>query len=305
LSETSNESWRYRVAFCRNRGLVSEAEQERLRNARVAIAGMGGVGGVHLMTLVRLGIGRFTIVDPDTFEVANFNRQYGALRSTVGRSKTEVMGEMARDVQPELDLRVLPGLLTRENVDEFLDGVDVVVDGLDAFEVDMRRVVFRRAAELGISGLTAGPLGFGTGWIVFVPGGMSFDRYFDLSDDDDETRQFVKLILGVAPRAAHRGYVDFSSVDLVARTAPSVSAGCQLAAGVTGAQVVKLLLGRGPVRAAPWFHQFDPYVGRLVRGRLWGGNRHPLQRLKRWIVERQVRKLIAERGGPGAPTSRT
>src|SRR5207248_4307002 len=80
-------SWSYEQAFARHSGLLTDAEQSKLRNSRVAIVGLGGVGGIHLATLARLGIGAFHIADPDTFELANFNRQYGANTQTLGRSK--------------------------------------------------------------------------------------------------------------------------------------------------------------------------------------------------------------------------
>lgn len=80
-------SFDYAAAFSRNIGWVTEAEQQALRGKRVAIAGMGGVGGVHLLTLARLGIGAFNIADFDDFDIVNFNRQAGALVSTLGRPK--------------------------------------------------------------------------------------------------------------------------------------------------------------------------------------------------------------------------
>src|SRR4051794_40764199 len=83
----SRKDWQYDQAFKRNEGLITPAEQHRLRDTRVAIVGMGGVGGVHLVTLARLGFARFTIADPDVFELANSNRQYGARLETLGRSK--------------------------------------------------------------------------------------------------------------------------------------------------------------------------------------------------------------------------
>lgn len=83
--------WSYDEAFCRNLGLISPTEQQRLRNSRVAIAGMGGVGGIDMVALARMGIGKFTIADPDVFEIRNSNRQYGAMRSTNGQAKAEVM----------------------------------------------------------------------------------------------------------------------------------------------------------------------------------------------------------------------
>ena len=102
----------YEQAFARHLGLIAPDEQARLRRARVAILGMGGVGGIHLVTLARLGIGSFRIADPDGFELANFNRQYGANMRTLGRNKAEVMAEEARAINPELDLRVFAEAVT-------------------------------------------------------------------------------------------------------------------------------------------------------------------------------------------------
>src|SRR5437763_12289580 len=94
----------YDEAFSRNIGWLTAAEQRALRGKRVAIAGLGGVGGSHLLTLARLGIGAFSIADFDTFGVENFNRQAGAVMSSVGRSKSLVLQEMAQDINPELDM---------------------------------------------------------------------------------------------------------------------------------------------------------------------------------------------------------
>ncbi len=98
----------YQEAFSRNLGWVTETEQEILRNKRVAIAGMGGVGGSHLLTLTRLGIGAFNLADFDQFELPNFNRQAGASMDHVGRAKIEVMSELAQGINPELALKPFP-----------------------------------------------------------------------------------------------------------------------------------------------------------------------------------------------------
>jgi hypothetical protein len=103
--------------------------------------------------------------------------------------------------------------------------------------------------------------------------------------------QFAAFLAGLVPKATHRGYADTSYVRVSEHRAPSVAAGCQLAAGVAGAEVVKLLLGRGPIRPAPWFRQFDPYVGKMVEGRLRWGNRGPLQRLKVRFIRRLLERL--------------
>ena len=94
----------YDSAFARNLGWVTRDEQRALRDKCVAIAGLGGVGGAHLLTLARLGVGRFSLAEFDTFELVNFNRQVGAAQSTIGSAKLEVMSAMARDINPEIEI---------------------------------------------------------------------------------------------------------------------------------------------------------------------------------------------------------
>src|SRR3954465_9260423 len=84
------EAFSYAAAFDRNIGWLTDWEQLTLRTKRVAIAGMGGVGGFHLLTPARLGLRSFAIADFDRFEAANFNRQIGATISSLGRPKAEV-----------------------------------------------------------------------------------------------------------------------------------------------------------------------------------------------------------------------
>jgi len=291
LNAILHSSPRYREAFSRNRGIVSKLEQLKLKDSRVAIAGMGGVGGGHLITLARQGIGRFTIADSDIFNVVNTNRQFGCACSTVGKNKAEVMAGMAMDINPEIDLRVFSEDITPENQDDFFTGVDVFIDAIDAFNFRARRHLFARAAELGIPVVSAGPVGFSTVWLIFDPDGMSFDEYFDFRDDMEDDEAFAAFIAGVAPAATHRSYVDVKDVDVGAKTGPSISSACFLAAGIVGIEVIKLLLGRGEVRFAPWYHQFDPYVFQLKSGYLARGNCSVKQRIKRWLILRLLRKM--------------
>jgi molybdopterin/thiamine biosynthesis adenylyltransferase len=284
-SHTRKASWSYEEAFKRNRGLISEEEQEKLRNSRVAIAGMGGVGGVHLVTLARMGIGKFTIADPDVFEVANFNRQYGATVSNLGRTKAEAMAEMALDINPELQLKVMPHAIDEPNVDEFLDGADLLLDGLDFFEINVRRLIFKRAAAKGIWAITSGPVGFGAAWLNFNPNGMSFDKYFDLRDGMDHLDQLIAFAVGLTPRATQFQYMDLKQVTVEGRTAPSVSLACTLATGVLATEAMKILLRRPWLTAAPEFMQFDSYRRVLRSGRIRSGNRSVSQRVKRRVLK--------------------
>jgi hypothetical protein len=283
--------WSYADAFSRHLGLLSAAEQERLRTSRVSIVGMGGVGGVHLITLARLGVGKFTIADPDRFDVANFNRQYGAKVQSLGRPKAEVMAEEARAINPELDLRVFSEPISAANADAFLDGANVFVDGIDFFALDVRRMLFREARRRGLWAVTAAPLGFSTAWLTFSPTGMTFDDYFAFEDCKDRLDHLIAFLMGLSPRATQRQYMDMAQADPSTGRGPSAGLACQLCSGVASAEVLKVLLGRPGLEPAPCYLQFDAYRHLFRRGKMWWGNRNPLQRLKRRIARRMALRL--------------
>lgn len=289
---THANGFEYDPAFSRNLGWVTEDEQRALRGKRIAIAGLGGVGGAHLLTLARLGIGRFVIADMDIFDIANFNRQVGAAVSTLGRPKVEVLIGMARDINPELDVRVFPQGVSRENLEPFLEGVDCYVDGLDYFAFSAREMVFAACAEQSIPAVTAAPIGLGAALINFLPGRMSFEQYFRFAGASDGEKA-VRFLAGLAPALLHRGYlVDPSRVDLLNQRGPSTIIACQLCAGVAAAQVLKIVLRRGPVLAAPWALQFDAYTNLMKKTwRPWG-NANPLQRLLISLGRRQYRTAM-------------
>lgn len=287
----STVAFSYGEAFERNFGLVTREEQEKLGGSLAAIAGCGGVGGLHAHTLARLGVGRFRLTDFDTFSVVNFNRQIGATVETVGKNKAEVTAAMVLSINPTAAVEVFAGGVTRGNVDDFVRGAGAVVDGLDFFALEARRQLFAAARRAGATVLSAGPLGFGGTLHVFGPGGMSFDDYFDLHDGQDPFDQLVNFVLGLAPGALHAPYLDFRTVDPATGRGPSSIVGTQLAACLVGAEAVRILLGRGPSRLAPEYLQFDAYRRILKTGRLPSGNRGLLQRLKRIVLLRRARAL--------------
>jgi len=278
----------YDEAFSRNLGWVTEAEQQRLRRARVCIAGLGGVGGIYLLTMARLGIGAFSVADFDTFSIANFNRQAGATVRSIDQPKIRVMAEMARDINPELDIRMFERGLSADNMDAFLDGADVYLDGLDFFALQMRAEVFARCARRGIAATTVAPLGMGAALLNFVPGGMSFDEYFGFSGQS-ERMQALRFLVGLSPAMLQMGYlVDPSRVNLAERRGPSTIVAVQLCSGIAAAQVLKLILRRGEVLAAPWGLHFDAYRNRLKRTWRPGGHRNPMQRLLLAVAQRRL-----------------
>jgi molybdopterin/thiamine biosynthesis adenylyltransferase len=281
-------SFDYSIAFSRNIGWLTESEQQALRSKRVAIAGMGGVGGSHLVTLTRLGVEKFNIADPDTFELANFNRQAGATLSSLQRAKVDVLADMVRDINPSVDIRIFPSGVTEQNLVDFFADVDVYVDGLDFFAFEIRELVFEFCHRQGIPAITVAPLGVSAALLNFLPKGMSFEDYFQVTGKPVPEKA-IRFLVGLAPALLHRNYlVNKSRVDLKANKGPSTIMACQLCSGVAASEAMKILLGRGRIWAAPHGIQFDGYRNKLAHTWRPGGNRHPLNRLAIAMAKRQL-----------------
>lgn len=117
----------------RTRLLLGDEKMERLGLAHVLVVGLGGVGAYAAEMICRAGVGRMTIVDADTVQPSNINRQLPALHSTIGRKKAEVLEARYKDINPDLELTVLPVFLKDENIPELLDAAsyDFIVDAID------------------------------------------------------------------------------------------------------------------------------------------------------------------------------
>jgi tRNA A37 threonylcarbamoyladenosine dehydratase len=122
------EEWKQRTQL-----LLGDEKMGRLQRAHVLVVGLGGVGAYAAEMICRAGVGRMTIVDADTVQPTNINRQLPALHTTIGRQKAEVLEARFKDINPELELRVLPVYLKDENIPELLDAAtyDFVVDAID------------------------------------------------------------------------------------------------------------------------------------------------------------------------------
>ena len=122
------EDWKQRTRL-----LLGEEKMERLQQAHVLVVGLGGVGAYAAEMIRRAGVGRMTIVDADTVQPTNINRQLPALHSTMGREKAEVLAARFKDINPDIQLTVLPVFLKDDNIPELLDAAryDFVVDAID------------------------------------------------------------------------------------------------------------------------------------------------------------------------------
>ena len=135
--------------FARFSMLVGEEGIEKLRNSKVIVFGVGGVGSYTVEALARSGVGHITMVDFDEISESNINRQLHSLRSTIGKSKTDVMKDRILDINPSADIRVYKCFFLPENADEFpFDEYDYVVDAVDTVTAKIELVM--KAQEKGV-----------------------------------------------------------------------------------------------------------------------------------------------------------
>lgn len=278
----------YLKAFDRNLGWLSSEEQTKLRTSCVAIAGLGGTGGYQAEVLARLGVGRFKIGDPDTYEPTNLNRQLGATVETFGASKTEVIRKRILSINPEASVETFPEGLTQGNADRFLESVDFAVDGIDFFAVDSKLTLFEACFERKISVLTSCPLGFGASLIIFSPNGMKYTDYFDLHAGMSEKEKRTALTFGLSPSPLCLRYRRGKTVDIDTQRASSVAPGLMLTAALTGTEAVKVLTGKGKAAYCPHIYQIDLMTRKVRRKYYPFGMRSPWQKLRRWVFSKML-----------------
>ena len=142
--------------------LIKEEGIERLQNANILIVGLGGVGSFAAEFLVRSGIGNLTIVDGDTVDITNINRQLPALNSTIGKNKTDVVAERILDINPEINLKKINEFLEPERMEEILtqEKFDYVLDCIDSLSpklaliITCKRKKIKLVSAMGAGGKT-------------------------------------------------------------------------------------------------------------------------------------------------------
>lgn len=143
--------------FLRSEMLLGSAAMDRLAGAHVCVVGLGGVGSCAAEVLARSGVGELTLIDRDTYSLSNINRQLGALSSTAGRPKAEVLAERARDINPDCRVHPLVGTYAAADRERFWGGYDCVVDCIDlvSCKLDLIETAIRREIPV-ISALGTG-----------------------------------------------------------------------------------------------------------------------------------------------------
>ena len=131
--------------FVRNYGVITHEEQQKLSQAKVTVIGAGGVGGITLISLARMGVGNIHVVDMDKFDYSNMNRQMLSGLSRIDKLKAECAKETLHDINPNIKVTVSVDKLVEANAKDIIQGSDVVIDATDNL---VSRVIIHRAAQL-------------------------------------------------------------------------------------------------------------------------------------------------------------
>jgi len=260
----------YRTIFTRNIGLFTESEQEIISKSSIAIAGVGGIGGLAAERLIRLGVGKLKITDPGNMEESNLNRQFGSSMLNIGQNKANVAFEQIKDINPQAQITYsATGIREEKDANLFVEGCDFLVDVMD-FGLFKQSILLQRAARRkGIHYLFSTAIGFGAIAVVFDPKGITLEEYNGLPVDvdvNDPTKLKVSLekIVPVIPK-----YIPDTSIiqEIIDgnRYIPTSSIGAGLAAILSASEVVNVILGKD-VPKAPKYTIVDLLDRQLIVG---------------------------------------
>ena len=135
--------------FTRTELLIGSEGIEKLRNARIVLFGLGGVGSYIAEALARVGVGSLIIVDGDIVDITNINRQLIADNTTIGKNKTELVKQRISLINPEIEVITISKFVKNEEDIKFIDkSVDYVIDAIDDF--DAKIIIIKKSKEMGI-----------------------------------------------------------------------------------------------------------------------------------------------------------
>lgn len=163
----------------RNIGVYSREEQQKLREAKVLICGLGGVGGCEAILCARMGIGKVTGVDMDSYDVSNINRQMLATSGTVGKSKAAVASASLKEINPTMEVTTVSAQVDEDNAQELIQGHDIVLEAVD--DMPSRVIIHRTARELGVPSIGMSGSPPNRGFVSsFFPDGVPYEVALNL-----------------------------------------------------------------------------------------------------------------------------
>ena len=256
----------YKGLTNRNIGLLSEEQQEKLKNTTITVCGLGGLGGVIVEILARTGIESFKILDNDTFDTSNLNRQIFCFSDTLGQYKTDVTEQFLKNINPDIKIEKYLEL-TEENVNTFLKDTDVVVLSLDSLVPIL--IVSRAARRLKIPLVEGWAIAYGN-VRVFNEQTPTLEEAYEFptidreisSISEDEAKYLImqslmslQKIPGVAQFYPETAAARLQEKGEGTTLAPIVWLTCVM----MSLEVMKIVLGWGQLALAPKFAVYDGF----------------------------------------------
>ncbi len=268
-NETYHWSETYKEFTNRNIGILTLAQQETLRQSKICLFGMGGVGSPAFEVLVRTGIGKFSIVDKDRFDLSNMNRQIYAFHDTCNRDKVAVAAEFARKINPEVEIESFKEV-TEENIHQILFGSDIVVLAID--ELKPCLIISRKARELDIPLVEGWALPYGN-VRVFTSDTPGLEDAYGLSTtgknisdfSDEELKEIgIALLFGLGKIEGISDFYSETAINQIARGhMTSFAPMAWLTSVLMANEALKILLGMGRIAKGPHFTLYDPFSHRI------------------------------------------
>lgn len=168
----------YDLLYQRREGLFTSEENQKIKESKFFIAGVGGTGGVQAVALARIGVSEITIMDPGVYDEPDINRQHGAMISTLGKNKAEVMGNILRDIAPFTKINVIKKILSEKDLREEIKKVTkIVINSIDFADFKYKTMFSDIAKEEGKYSMGSPIPDFETVLMIFSPEGMSFSEF--------------------------------------------------------------------------------------------------------------------------------
>ncbi|MDA3895264.1 MAG: HesA/MoeB/ThiF family protein [Desulfobacteraceae bacterium] len=194
IASLASDIWPQR--YIRNHDTLNSQEQSKLARARVAVIGCGGLGGHVLLMLSRLGSGSLVVVDPDTFDESNLNRQAFANSDTIGMHKTIVAATDIKSINPAVTVKQFQSALNNSNASQIINDSDVVVDALD--NIADRKILTSACCQKKIPIVHGAIAGFEGQVISIFPEDGGYNDLFDNSGDKNNHPDMnAELLMGV------------------------------------------------------------------------------------------------------------
>lgn len=241
-------------SLIRNIGLITENQQERLKNAKVAVIGAGGDGGLTIERLTRWGVGNLWILDPEGFEEENLNRQYAADFETIGMNKALAVYEAVKKINPSLEIRADPYGISPENIDDVFSWADLVIDEAEYTIPQLAILIARAGRRHGKVVITGANVGFGATIFAYHPEGKfaleqlyGVDREMPIEDICGK----ADPVKGLCPWIPKYGLQLFERVHRSEIAAPMVSSSVALVAAIVSNETIRFLTETGDLVYLP------------------------------------------------------